>query len=576
MTFKRRRGLYFWSLFVSIWGVFFHELGFLLKLWQLTTNNYLSCTIITIGWWPMVTGQALVLYSRLHLVVKEQWILKGVLYMILWNAVTLHPSTTILTYGSGVTDSTAFLHGFNVMEPLQMTIFSLQELIISGIYLWATRRLLRPIYRGKTRSVMMQLIWVNLVIILMDAALLAEEYQGVYELEAPMKGVVYSIKLKLEFAVLTQLMRLAHTGIDPAKLRYDEEQAWGKKQKTNPLGRLRRILPPKRSVVPDVEHSTIETQLSGPSIEVPSGFHALEPQLSHNVPSKRSFSITGFGNIPDDPRTLESVLNSAAAATEERERNGSVSNVYNNPAAFFPSGRRRRPRDPLDPLFTIESPESSRQASVRQTQTQFSTIDYNATRSTRNSDSLTPSEDDDAAPNSPGGRLSPSPSPPQSHSFPSPLDLASLPPLPPPTYQGPSRPTSSAEPEPQYPQIRPNTICATTAQPLDTSSPQPRPRTDITRSASTRSSFPNRFSTLFNPHARSTSDPASRAAAAHPSLSPSPSTVPMEPDPQLLRASRPSVADWLPSPMAEEDDDEEDTDADADMMEVAEIGASSP
>lgn len=100
MTFKRKRGLYFWSLVISSWGIMFHSVGFLLKLFQLTTNDYLSCTIITIGWWAMVTGQAFVLYSRLHLVVKEERLLRAVLFMIIWNGITLHIPTTIMTFGS--------------------------------------------------------------------------------------------------------------------------------------------------------------------------------------------------------------------------------------------------------------------------------------------------------------------------------------------------------------------------------------------------------------------------------------------------------------------------------------------
>jgi hypothetical protein len=36
----------------------------------------------TIGWWSMVTGQSIVLYSRLHLVVSNQRVLRRVLIMI--------------------------------------------------------------------------------------------------------------------------------------------------------------------------------------------------------------------------------------------------------------------------------------------------------------------------------------------------------------------------------------------------------------------------------------------------------------------------------------------------------------
>ena len=49
MTFKRRRGLYFWSLLVSGNGVLVYSIGILLKLFQVTTNDYVSITLIEIG-----------------------------------------------------------------------------------------------------------------------------------------------------------------------------------------------------------------------------------------------------------------------------------------------------------------------------------------------------------------------------------------------------------------------------------------------------------------------------------------------------------------------------------------------
>ena len=190
-----------------------HALGFLLKYFQLTTNNYLSVTIVTIGWYAMVTGQASVLYSRLHFVVREHKILRAILVMIIVDAICLHVPTTVLTYGSNSNDSPDFVNTFNVMERLQMTGFCIQEFIISGVYVYSTIKLIRPAYHGRTRRVMMQLIWINLMIIAMDLVLLTMEYLNNYEIEATLKAMVYSIQLKLEFAVLNQLMDLANASV---------------------------------------------------------------------------------------------------------------------------------------------------------------------------------------------------------------------------------------------------------------------------------------------------------------------------------------------------------------------------
>lgn len=67
-TFKRRGGLYFSSFIFATWGIVLSEIGFLLKYLRSNTNSYIYVTLIVVGWWPLVTGQSAVLYSRLHLV----------------------------------------------------------------------------------------------------------------------------------------------------------------------------------------------------------------------------------------------------------------------------------------------------------------------------------------------------------------------------------------------------------------------------------------------------------------------------------------------------------------------------
>ena len=380
MTFKRKRGLYFWSLVVSSWGVVLHSLGFLLKLYGLVAQYGVTVTIITVGWWAMVTGQALVLYSRLHLVVKEQRILRGVLIMIIWNAITLHIPTTVMTYGSNSPDYQAFVWPYQIMERLQMTIFCLQEFIISGIYLWATLRLLKPVYRRRTRSVMMQLLWINVCIMMMDVAMLAMEYQGNYAIETMMKAMVYSIKLKLEFAVLNQLMRLANSSQNAAVMSYNDDphqphHPEAAKPRSKPVALLRRVLP-GRNPFHDEAHS-----IRSPSIPHPSAYQrkvndmrALSTAGSPVKESVRQHSDTP-GSAPTRGISLTTEITQVTSPKEKmwrpsldrhaalseshlrdvqtRERNASVATIYNNPAAFFPPNHRVR--DPLDVLDSDDS-----------------------------------------------------------------------------------------------------------------------------------------------------------------------------------------------------------------------------
>ena len=58
---------------------------------------------------------------------------------------------------------------------------------------------------------MYELFTINVIIILLDIALLALEYRGLRTLERAFKSFIYSVKLKLEFAVLGKLVNLVQS-----------------------------------------------------------------------------------------------------------------------------------------------------------------------------------------------------------------------------------------------------------------------------------------------------------------------------------------------------------------------------
>lgn len=212
-TFTRFSGLYFYSLLISSVCVLPYALGFLFKYLMITTGNarWLAVTFITIGWYGMVTGQSVVLWSRLHLLVdpgeKGQWTLKWTKWMIVTNAIVLHIPTTVLTYGSnGDLRTDTFVTGYNVMEKIQMCGFFLQEVTLSSLYIAQAAKLLRNSMRNDSQRFFIQLLGINVLIIIMDLGLLATEAASLYLYETIIKGTIYSIKLKLEFAVLGKLV----------------------------------------------------------------------------------------------------------------------------------------------------------------------------------------------------------------------------------------------------------------------------------------------------------------------------------------------------------------------------------
>lgn len=214
LTFSRYNGLYFWSLLIASWGIIPFSLGILIKFFNLIPGNaWVSELLLTIGWWAMVTGQSVVLWSRLHLILtgtRGARVLQWTKWMIIFDAIILHiPNSTLNTGSNGIfgPNIKPFLQGFNIYEKVQMCGFFVQETILSTIYIIAAVHILKTSLRPGTRNILYQLFAINVIIIVLDIALLSCEFANLYIIETTFKGVVYSIKLKLEFAVLGKLVQ---------------------------------------------------------------------------------------------------------------------------------------------------------------------------------------------------------------------------------------------------------------------------------------------------------------------------------------------------------------------------------
>lgn len=206
-TFKRRSGLYFWSFLIATNGLMPYALGFLMMDLQLVDSYIIYITFIVVGWVCTVTGQSVVLYSRLHLVVMNKTKLKLVLAMIICNAFICHLPTTVLVYGANSPNPDKWKQPYNIYEKVEVTLFFIQELVLSGLYILNSVDFfrLKASLRG-TDGLMFHLVWINMLIIILDVTILGLEYAGYYQLQTAYKGLVYSIKLKLEFRILNGLI----------------------------------------------------------------------------------------------------------------------------------------------------------------------------------------------------------------------------------------------------------------------------------------------------------------------------------------------------------------------------------
>ncbi|KAH7195074.1 hypothetical protein BKA60DRAFT_197386 [Fusarium oxysporum] len=214
LRFRKRTGLYFWSLIFASRGIAIHSIEFLLQFFQIYRNSCANITIITIGGVSMVIGQSVVLYSRLHLVVDDRRKIRDPKNNYL-KLLSLYCPTYSPKLRLELPTPTTISRPFEIYKKVILFGFATQELIISSLYMWEARKMMRlitPNSGDTARRVMKHLIYINILIILMDIFIIGTELGGAHVIQTTYKSAVYSVKLKLEFPVLNQLRTIVKRG----------------------------------------------------------------------------------------------------------------------------------------------------------------------------------------------------------------------------------------------------------------------------------------------------------------------------------------------------------------------------
>lgn len=106
-----------------------------------------------------------------------------------------------------------------IWDRVQVTIYLVQESLLSALYIYETRRHLDVVgfidddkpagasLWSRRDGLFMHLICTNLLVIALDATLLGMEYAGLFYVQGAFKPCVYGVKLKVEFLVLNRLVQ---------------------------------------------------------------------------------------------------------------------------------------------------------------------------------------------------------------------------------------------------------------------------------------------------------------------------------------------------------------------------------
>ena len=236
--FKRKQGLYYWSMLLGTWGCVINNIAIVLKvflpnsdpLWPLYTLFMLG------GWTIFAPAQLLVLYSRLHLINRNHNLQRWVLIMIIAVASLMIIPTWPLVwqaynpYNSHL--SALYSPREAIIDRCTQLGYTIAESSLSGIYIWSLAKLLSLKSSVRQRRVMTDLIYVNVIAISLDIMTVILVFVNQTGISHPIQIFSYMLKLKLEFLVLNQLMAVAARGMQKenfAERRYHHPSTSGKK-----------------------------------------------------------------------------------------------------------------------------------------------------------------------------------------------------------------------------------------------------------------------------------------------------------------------------------------------------------
>ncbi|KAI1105435.1 hypothetical protein F4804DRAFT_350737 [Jackrogersella minutella] len=237
-TFRRKNTPYFWTIMAANTGIIIHETA-ALGLFHLAPALVMAVTA-SIGWWLMTTGQSVILYLRLHLVMQDRRKLRAVLILIAATFVTMQiPATIAFLALMSVPpkNKPIFANLFGVFKVIQLVGFTIQESLISALYVWAfkkTSQRLSMVREDRIRKMLYELVGLFLVILLLDIVLVIDETVGDFRVQTTLKPAVYSIKLKVELLVLNNLVSWMQS---PSNASGNSSYGQGQRQRT-PLDRL--------------------------------------------------------------------------------------------------------------------------------------------------------------------------------------------------------------------------------------------------------------------------------------------------------------------------------------------------
>jgi hypothetical protein len=192
-------------------GIIVYNTGNLLTNFENSSPKVFANLCWHIGWGTATTGLSLVLWSRLHLVVKNSRLLNFLLVLIPFNGIVINFIAIGVLFGLTLKYNKKYLIAV-VLNYFGIITFVILETVLSSLYIYYTARFLKSGYSLHTRKVVGLLLGIQVLVIVFDAMLWSLAFTNLFEVAVLIHPLTQAIKLKLEFIILNQLQSLVKPG----------------------------------------------------------------------------------------------------------------------------------------------------------------------------------------------------------------------------------------------------------------------------------------------------------------------------------------------------------------------------
>jgi hypothetical protein len=192
-------------------GIIIYNTGNLLTNFENSSPKVFANLCWHIGWGTATTGLSLVLWSRLHLVVKNKRLLNCLLVVIPFNGIVVNAVAIGVLFGLTLKYNKGYLIAV-VLNYIGVISFVIIETVLSSLYIFYTARFLKSGYSVHTRRVVGLLLCIQILVIIFDAMIWSLVFTNKLQVAVIIHPLSQAIKLKLEFIILNQLQGLVKPG----------------------------------------------------------------------------------------------------------------------------------------------------------------------------------------------------------------------------------------------------------------------------------------------------------------------------------------------------------------------------